>query len=65
MVWLACVGWPETPRVFADKSGGAPVARVDRRILSRVVVVGLIAAALGLSGCGRKGPLEAAARPGR
>jgi predicted small lipoprotein YifL len=34
------------------------VARVDRRILSRAVVVGLIAIAIGLSGCGRRGALE-------
>jgi predicted small lipoprotein YifL len=54
---VACVpapkGW-----CCAENPGGAPVARVDRRILSRVVVVGLIAIAIGLSGCGRRGALE-------
>ena len=35
------------------------MAPVDRRILSRAVVIGLLAAAIGLSGCGRKGALEA------
>ena len=35
------------------------VAPVNRRILSRAAAVGLIAAAVGLSGCGRKGALEA------
>jgi predicted small lipoprotein YifL len=35
------------------------VAPVDRRVLSRVLVVGLIAATIGLSGCGRRGALEA------
>jgi predicted small lipoprotein YifL len=35
------------------------VAPVDRRILSRAVLIGLIAAAIGLSGCGRRGALEA------
>jgi len=40
-------------------SGGAPVARVDRRFLSRAVAIGLLAAAVGLSGCGRRGALEA------
>ena len=46
------------PGVGRGKSGGAPVAPVDRRVLSRAVVIGLIAAAIGLSGCGRKGALE-------
>ena len=34
------------------------MARVDRRILSHAIVVGLLAAAIGLSGCGRRGALE-------
>ncbi len=55
---VACVGWPERP-ALRGKSGGAPVAPVDRRVLSRAVVIGLIAAAIGLSGCGRRGALEA------
>jgi predicted small lipoprotein YifL len=35
------------------------VAPVNRRFLSHAVLVGLLAAAVGLSGCGRKGALEA------
>ena len=46
-------------RHCVEKSGGAPVAPVDRRVLSRALVIGLIAAAIGLSGCGRRGALEA------
>jgi predicted small lipoprotein YifL len=34
------------------------VALEDRRILSRALIVGILAAAVGLSACGRKGPLE-------
>ena len=32
---------------------------MNRRLLSRAVVIGLLAAAVGLTGCGRKGALEA------
>ncbi len=39
--------------------GGAPVAPENRGLLARVVVVGLVVAAVGLAGCGRKGALEA------
>ena len=39
-------------------SGGAPVARVDRTIFCRALLIGVIAAAVGLSACGRKGALE-------
>ncbi len=35
------------------------MAPENRRLLARVVVVGLVVAAVGLSGCGRKGALEA------
>lgn len=30
----------------------------DRRIVRHIVLAGLLAAAVGLSGCGRRGPLE-------
>jgi predicted small lipoprotein YifL len=39
--------------------GGAPVAPENRGLLARIVVVGLVVAAVGLAGCGRKGALEA------
>jgi len=47
---------PECRRPARQLLGVAPV---NRRFLSRAVVVGLLAAAVGLSGCGRKGALEA------
>jgi predicted small lipoprotein YifL len=37
---------------------GLAVATFDRRILSRALIAGLVLAAVGLTGCGRKGPLE-------
>jgi predicted small lipoprotein YifL len=42
-----------------EKRGGAPVAPENRGLLARIVVVGLVVAAVGLAGCGRKGALEA------
>jgi predicted small lipoprotein YifL len=38
--------------------GIAPVAPVDRKIVTRVIVAGMVVAAVGLAGCGRKGALE-------
>jgi predicted small lipoprotein YifL len=38
---------------------GIAVASLDYRILSHGLVVGLLVAAVGLAGCGRKGALEA------
>jgi predicted small lipoprotein YifL len=35
------------------------VAPENRGLLARIVVVGLVVAAVGLAGCGRKGALEA------
>ena len=35
------------------------MAPVDRKIVTRVLVLGLVVAAIGLAGCGRKGALEA------
>ncbi len=35
------------------------MAPVNRYLLSRAALIGLLAAAVGLSGCGRKGALEA------
>jgi predicted small lipoprotein YifL len=32
---------------------------VDRRFLRRALVVAVVAAAVGMAGCGRKGPLDA------
>ena len=58
--WNGMVICPTAPD-SADgrvESGGAPVALNDRRVLSMALVLGL-AAAVGLSACGRKGPLEA------
>jgi predicted small lipoprotein YifL len=37
---------------------GVAVANFDRRILSRALIAGLLVAAVGLSGCGRRGALE-------
>ncbi|CAN5245903.1 hypothetical protein BH10PSE9_BH10PSE9_21560 [soil metagenome] len=37
---------------------GVAVANFDRRILSRALVAGLLVAAIGLAGCGRRGVLE-------
>jgi len=34
------------------------VTPVERRLYSRALVAGVLTAALALSGCGRKGPLE-------
>ena len=34
------------------------MASDSRRILSRALIAGVVVAALGLTGCGRKGPLE-------
>jgi predicted small lipoprotein YifL len=47
---------PECRRLARQLLGVAPV---NRGFLSHAVVVGLLAAAVGLSGCGRKGALEA------
>ncbi len=38
--------------------GSAPVAPVDRKTVSRLLVAGLVIGAVGLAGCGRKGALE-------
>ena len=32
---------------------------MTRRVFSRALMVGILLAAIGLSGCGRRGPLEA------
>ena len=40
-------------------SGGAPVAPTDSKIFGRIAILTLVVAAVGLSACGRKGPLEA------
>jgi len=37
------------------------MAPVDRTFVPRVLVLGLVVAAIGLAGCGRKGALEAPA----
>lgn len=42
-----------------NETGGAHVAPRYRRILSQALLIGLIATAVGLSACGRKGALEA------
>ena len=34
------------------------MARVDHRLISRAVIAGVLLAALGLTACGRRGPLE-------
>jgi predicted small lipoprotein YifL len=39
------------------------MAPVDRTFVTRVLVLGLVVAAIGLAGCGRKGALEAPAAP--
>ena len=39
------------------------MAPVDRRILSRALIAGVLIAAVGLTACGRKGPLEAPLPP--
>jgi predicted small lipoprotein YifL len=38
---------------------GAPVAPFNGRLWQGIVIAGLIVLAAGLSGCGRRGPLEA------
>lgn len=57
---MCCATAPEGRGPADVESGGAPVALNDRRVLSMALVLGL-AAAVGLSACGRKGPLEAPA----
>jgi predicted small lipoprotein YifL len=47
-----------TRRPAKAKSGGAPVALNDRKVLPMTLILGLVAA-VSLSACGRKGPLEA------
>ena len=37
---------------------GVAVATFDRRFLSRALIAGLVVAAIGLAGCGRRGVLE-------
>ena len=37
---------------------GVAVAPADRRILSRVLVAGIVVLAIGLTGCGRKAALD-------
>ncbi len=37
---------------------GVDVAPADHRIVSRVLIAGLVVLAVGLAGCGRKGALE-------
>ena len=49
---------PQGP-VRHTEPGGSAVAPVDRRILSRALIAGVLIAAVGLTACGRKGPLEA------
>lgn len=50
---------PGRPPVPARlKTGEARVARIDGRILAQMVIIGAVAAAIGLSACGRRGPLE-------
>ena len=44
-------------RLKLQQTGGHSVARRDRTYLSAAIVVALVAA-MGLSACGRKGPLE-------
>jgi predicted small lipoprotein YifL len=39
------------------------MAPVDRTFVTRVLVLGLVVATIGLAGCGRKGALEAPAAP--
>ena len=46
--------WP--PGGAANAFGSCPV---DRPFLRRVLVIAIVAAAVGLAGCGRKGALEA------
>jgi len=53
---LAMTGVPDVGR-WSD-SWGTPVTANDNRIFARALLLGLIAAAIGLSACGRKGPLE-------
>jgi predicted small lipoprotein YifL len=37
------------------------MAPVDRKFVTRVLILGLVVAGIGLTGCGRKGALEAPA----
>jgi len=39
-------------------AGGAPVGRLNRTIMTRALLVGVVLAAMGVTGCGRKGALE-------
>lgn len=41
-----------------SKTGEARVARIDGRILTQMVIIGAVVAAIGVSACGRRGPLE-------
>ena len=55
--WLP---WPDRKTtVSRAEVGDTRVALRDRRILSTAVLMALVAAAIGLSACGRKGALEA------
>ena len=55
---LVEVDAPDGARTGLRNRGGAPVALSDRSLLSIALVVGLVAA-MSLSACGRRGPLEA------
>ena len=46
-----------TGPVRLKEPGGTAVAPVDRRFVSRALIAGALVATLGLTACGRKGPL--------
>jgi predicted small lipoprotein YifL len=48
----------ETAEPVRIRAEGSAVALEDRRILSRALIAGVLVAAVGLTACGRKGPLE-------
>ena len=68
--WKRSVGAPDSigydgvaPPALRRRTGAEPwgyaVAPVDRRILFRALLAGVLIGTLCLTGCGRRGPLEA------
>jgi predicted small lipoprotein YifL len=50
---------PALRRRIGGEPWGCAVAPVDGRILFRALLAGVLIGTLGLTGCGRRGPLEA------
>ena len=57
MVMMDRAGPGSQGRAVSQSQGVSAVAPVDRRILSRALIAGMLVGAVGLAGCGRKGAL--------